>query len=151
MIIFSMNGSGICTAERSSDSSRSDANCAPPIPSRPVGPPSSTTRSPDFARFLISSSFFPNPTAATSTREYPEYEESNSTSPPTVGIPRQFPYAAIPDTAFLKSHAACASFRTSPNRSPSSIAIGRVPAESMSRITPPTPVAAPPYGSIAEG
>jgi len=44
-----MNGSGICTAERSSDSKESDANCEPPIPSLPVEPPSNTTTSPFFA------------------------------------------------------------------------------------------------------
>ena len=38
-----------------------------------------------------------------------------------------------------------------PNRSPSKIAIGRVPADKISRITPPTPVAAPPNGSTADG
>ena len=46
MISFSINGSGICTADLFSDSSESEANWDPPIPSRPVGPPSKTTRSP---------------------------------------------------------------------------------------------------------
>ena len=39
----------------------------------------------------------------------------------------------------------------SPKRSPSKIAIGLVPADKISRITQPTPVAAPPNGSTAEG
>ncbi len=39
----------------------------------------------------------------------------------------------------------------SPNLRPSRIAIGLVPVDRISRITPPTPVAAPPYGSTAEG
>ena len=38
-----------------------------------------------------------------------------------------------------------------PNRSGSMTAIGRAPMEKMSRRMPPTPVAAPWYGSIAEG
>ena len=38
-----------------------------------------------------------------------------------------------------------------PNLNPSNKAIGRVPADKMSRMTPPTPVAAPPKGSTAEG
>jgi len=51
----------------------------------------------------------------------------------------------------LKSHRAWASFSILPKRNPSSIAIGRVPADKISRITPPTPVAAPPNGSTADG
>ena len=43
------------------------------------------------------------------------------------------------------------SFSISPKRNPSSIAIGLVPADKISRITPPTPVAAPPNGSTADG
>ena len=43
IINFSINGSGICIAERSSLSNESEANCEPPIPSRPVGPPIKTT------------------------------------------------------------------------------------------------------------
>jgi hypothetical protein len=43
------------------------------------------------------------------------------------------------------------SFSILPKRNPSSIAIGRVPADKISRITPPTPVAAPPNGSTADG
>ncbi len=38
-----------------------------------------------------------------------------------------------------------------PNRSESSSAIGRAPIAKMSRTIPPTPVAAPSYGSIADG
>ena len=49
MINFSIKGSGICTAERSSPSNISDANCEPPTPSRPVAPPISKTKSPGFA------------------------------------------------------------------------------------------------------
>ena len=49
MINFSINGSGICTAERSSPSNASDANCEPPTPSRPVEPPISKTKSSTFA------------------------------------------------------------------------------------------------------
>ena len=49
MINFSINGSGICTAERSSPSNASDANCEPPTPSRPVEPPISKTKSLMFA------------------------------------------------------------------------------------------------------
>ena len=67
MINFSMNGSGICTADLSSFSSESEANCEPPTPSRPVGPPMRTTKSSLVAWFFISRSFFPNPIAATST------------------------------------------------------------------------------------
>ena len=39
----------------------------------------------------------------------------------------------------------------SPNRSASSTAIGRAPIVKMSRRIPPTPVAAPWYGSTADG
>ena len=46
MINFSMKGSGICIADLSSPSKESDANCDPPIPSRPVEPPIRTTKSP---------------------------------------------------------------------------------------------------------
>ena len=49
IINFSMKGSGICTADLSSLSRESDANCEPPIPSRPVEPPIRTTKSPLFA------------------------------------------------------------------------------------------------------
>ena len=38
-----------------------------------------------------------------------------------------------------------------PNLNPSNNAIGLVPADKISRMTPPTPVAAPPNGSTAEG
>ena len=68
MISFSIKGSGICTADLFSDSSESDANCEPPIPSRPVGPPTKTTISPFVAEFFIKRSFFPKPIAATSTK-----------------------------------------------------------------------------------
>ncbi len=64
---FSIKGSGIWTAERFSDSKVSDANCDPPIPSRPVEPPIKTTKSSLSALFLISLFFFPKPIAATST------------------------------------------------------------------------------------
>ena len=46
IINFSMKGSGICTADLSSLSNETEANCEPPIPSRPVGPPIRTTKSP---------------------------------------------------------------------------------------------------------
>ena len=46
IINFSMKGSGICTADLSSLSNELEANCEPPIPSRPVGPPIRTTKSP---------------------------------------------------------------------------------------------------------
>ena len=49
IINFSINGSGICTADLSSVSNESDANCDPPIPSRPVEPPINTTKSPTLA------------------------------------------------------------------------------------------------------
>ena len=71
IINFSMKGSGICTADLSSLSRESDANCEPPIPSRPVEPPIRTTKSPLFAWFFINLFFFPKPIAATSTNAYP--------------------------------------------------------------------------------
>ena len=46
MINFSIKGSGICTADLFSSSNKSEANCDPPIPSRPVEPPTRTTKSP---------------------------------------------------------------------------------------------------------
>ena len=49
IINFSINGSGICMADLSSVSNESDANCDPPIPSRPVEPPIKTTISPTLA------------------------------------------------------------------------------------------------------
>ena len=70
--IFSMNGSGIWTAERSSSSMRSDANWAPPTPSYPVDPPSNTMWSPGPAVLCMSRSLMPKPTAATSTSVYLE-------------------------------------------------------------------------------
>ncbi len=67
MINFSINGSGICTTDLSSVSNESEANCEPPMPSRPVGPPIRTTKSPLLAWFFINLFFLPNPIAATST------------------------------------------------------------------------------------
>ena len=60
MINFSINGSGICIAERFSFSNEYDANWEPPIPSRPVEPPIKTTKSPLLAWFLLIYSFFQN-------------------------------------------------------------------------------------------
>ena len=57
----------------------------------------------------------------------------------------------MPRTAPRSSQAAWLSVPTSPNRSPSSMHMGLVPADMMSRMMPPTPVAAPPYGSTADG
>ena len=71
-------------------------------------------------------------------------------SPPTVGMPMQLPYPAIPRTTpstkcFMRGAA------RSPNRSEFKDAIGRAPIVKMSRRIPPTPVAAPWYGSMKEG
>ena len=91
-----------------------------------------------------------SPTHITSTVGFWLCGSAKWISPPTVGTPMQLPYPPIPATTPSKSQR----FRSSvsgPNISGSSSATGRAPIEMMSRTMPPTPVAAPWYGSIALG
>ncbi len=84
------------------------------------------------------------------TSGFPENDGSKKTSPPTVGIPRQFPYPPMPATTFLKRYA-LRGWSSGPKRSEFRMATGRAPMVKMSRTMPPTPVAAPSYGSTALG
>ena len=75
------------------------------------------------------------------------YEASKTTSPATVGTPMQLPYPAMPATTPSSSRAVFGC-DGSPNRSAFIDAIGRAPMVNTSRRIPPTPVAAPWYGSM---
>jgi hypothetical protein len=90
------------------------------------------------------------PTFITLTRMLRSYPGWNVVSPPTVGIPMQFPYPAIPRTTPSTRWRIRGASR-SPNRRESSDAIGLAPIVKMSRRMPPTPVAAPWYGSMKDG
>ncbi len=90
------------------------------------------------------------PTHMTFTLGFAECGSAKWISPPTVGTPMQLPYPPMPATTPPSSQR----FRSSvsgPNINGSSSATGRAPIEMMSRTMPPTPVAAPWYGSIALG
>ena len=96
MTCFLVNGSPICTAGLLSNSevvvSSSEANVTPCIPSRPVLPPISTKTSPTFGAIpLTIESFRTIPAHKTFTSGFDLKLSSNSTSPPTVGIPTRFP------------------------------------------------------------
>jgi hypothetical protein len=93
---FSANGSPTWTLGRLDGSwspNVAEASTdAPPIPSRPVAEPYSTTRLPTpsaAARVSIPSSS--SPIAITLTSGLPWYDGSNTSSPPTVGTPTQLP------------------------------------------------------------
>ncbi len=162
---FSMNGLPTCTAgRRSSDCSFNStlAKVAPWIPSRPVSAPTRIRGLPGpSARAFTSSPTRAIPTHIAFTSGLPLYDEENPVSPPTVGSPIQLPYQPMPATISLNRCRLCAASSTSagvseagwsgPKRSESSMAIGRAPIAKMSRIMPPTPVAAPCSGSIADG
>ena len=62
------------------------------------------------------------------------------------GRPRQFPYPPMPATT-PGSIRAVSRALAGPNRNESMTATGRAPMVRMSRTMPPTPVAAPWYGS----
>ena len=137
---FSMNGSPICTLGLDACASSSSVALAstdtPPIPSRPVPAPISTSASPgEPARPCSSSSARANPRHITLTVGFAECAGANRTSPPTVGTPMQFPYPPMPATTPPNSQR----FRGSssgPNRSGSSSAAGRAPIASTSRTMP---------------
>src|SRR5204862_4841470 len=84
------------------------------------------------------------------TRQLPLKEESNAISPATVGTPMQLPYPAMPATTPSSSRAVfgCEGW---PKRSAFIEAMGRAPMVNTSRRMPPTPVAAPWYGSMNDG
>ena len=84
------------------------------------------------------------------TRLFPLYELSKPVSPAIVGIPTQFPYPPIPATT-PESKNFVFGCVNSPNLIEFRSAIGRAPIVNTSRIIPPTPVAAPWYGSIKDG
>src|SRR5664279_5863393 len=90
------------------------------------------------------------PMQAAFTNGFPAYDGSKITSPPMLGSPREFPYpdtpATTPGTTRCESAASAG-----PNRNWSITATGRAPIARMSRTIPPTPVAAPWYGSTYEG
>ena len=91
-----------------------------------------------------------SPIAMTLTSGLPWYDGSNTSSPPTVGTPTQLPYPPTPRTT-PSTRCRVRASDGSPNRSASSTAIGRAPIANTSRRIPPTPVAAPWYGSTADG
>ena len=66
------------------------------------------------------------------------------------GRPRQFAYDEMPATTPCTTRAVSGS-SIAPKRSWSMTATGRAPIEMMSRMMPPTPVAAPWNGSMYEG
>ena len=152
---FSANGSPTWTEGRLDGSwspNVAEASTdAPPMPSRPVADPYRTTRLPTpsaAARVSIPSSS--SPIAITLTSGLPWYDGSNTSSPPTVGTPTQLPYPPTPRTTPSTRWRVRAS-DGSPNRRASRTAIGRAPIANTSRRIPPTPVAAPWYGSTADG
>ena len=67
-----------------------------------------------------------------------------------LGTPIQFPYPEIPDTTPSKRYLFL-SFDKGPNLSEFKSAIGLAPMANISRTMPPIPVAAPWYGSMADG
>src|SRR5207344_3279024 len=93
---------------------------------------------------------FAMPRQNTLTSGLPAYDGSNAISPPMVGMPMLLPYPAIPATTPSRMRRVAAS-SSEPNRSEFSSAIGRAPMVKMSRMMPPTPVAAPWYGSMNDG
>ena len=93
---FSSNGSPTCTVGRlpsSASPSSADASTdAPPIPSRPVRAPNSTSVFPGPAAALRTSfSRSPSPSAIAFTKQFCSYGSSKYTSPPTVGTPIELP------------------------------------------------------------
>ena len=82
------------------------------------------------------------PRQKTFTSGLPLYDSSKATSPPTVGMPMLFPYPPMPATTPARIRRFCAS-SSGPKRSELSSATGRAPIVKMSRMMPPTPVAAP--------
>ena len=90
------------------------------------------------------------PTHIAFTRGLPLYESEKTTSPPTLGTPMQLPYPEIPDTAPSNRYRFRGESKL-PKRREFRSAIGRAPMAKMSRTMPPIPVAAPSYGSTAEG
>src|SRR6478736_5399354 len=155
MSTFSMNGSPTWTLGRLDglvSSKVSDARIdAPPMPSPPVRAPNSTTLLPTpdaLARWMSSCRSTPRHSALTS--GLPWYEASNTSSPPMFGRPSELPYPPTPDTTPCTTRAV-SGWSTAPNRSWSMTATGRAPIEMMSRTMPPTPVAAPWYGSTYDG
>ena len=102
--IFSRNGLPTCTAgrissKRASGSVRLASPLAPWMPSRPVSAPTSSSALPlPLAFALRMPSARTSPTHIAFTSGFPLYDSPNMTSPPTVGIPRQFPYPPMPPT-----------------------------------------------------
>ena len=154
MSVFSKNGFPTCTADRISGSSSKDRDArpeAPCMPSRPVLEPTSNSRSPGASALaLMTLALDISPTHIAFTNGFPEYRSSKSISPPTSGTPMQFPYPDIPDTTPL-SKCRLRSVFSGPNRSEFSSAMGLAPIAKMSLTIPPMPVAAPSYGSTADG
>ena len=151
------NGSPIWTDGRESSAPSSSvalaSTDAPPMPSRPVDAPNRTSDEPACAVWdadVINPSAGAIPTHMTLMLGFAECGSAKWISPPTVGTPMQLPYPPIPATTPPSSQRFRSSVR-GPNISGSSSATGRAPIEMMSRTMPPTPVAAPWYGSIALG
>ncbi len=123
------------------------------MPSRPVDAPNRTSDEPTCAVWdadVISPSAGAMPTHMTLMLGFAECGSAKWISPPTVGTPMQLPYPPMPATTPPSSQRFRSSVR-GPNINGSSSATGRAPIEMMSRTMPPTPVAAPWYGSIALG
>ena len=100
--IFSKNGFPTCTEDLCSWSPSKDWDAspdAPCIPSLPVSAPTKIIEFPGFpADALSKSSCFNNHTHIALTNGFESYESSKIVSPPTFGIPIQFPYPEIPET-----------------------------------------------------
>ena len=93
---FSANGSPTWTEGRFDGSSSVNvalaSTDAPPMPSRPVVEPNSTTRLPGARRVAsVRRRSSSSPMAMTLTSGLPWYVGSKTSSPPTVGTPTQLP------------------------------------------------------------
>ena len=78
------------------------------------------------------------------------YSSSKYKSPPIFGIPKGFPYPAIPEITPSLIHFVLAEL-ISPNLKESEMPITLAPIQETSLTFPPTPVAAPSYGTICDG
>ena len=96
MSFLPVNGSPTCTDGRlsgsSSPSSWLASTDAPPMPSRPVVAPKSTTAFPGPCAFALwSRCVSSSPTHIAFTRQLPAYASFQTVSPPTFGTPTQLP------------------------------------------------------------
>ena len=153
---FSSNGSPICTEgrlEASSSSSSAEASTdAPPMPSRPVRAPISTSRLPTPGRGAAD-----QPLLARDAEAHRVDQAVLLVGALEVDLAahrrarRSSCRSGRCPTPRRRAGSASAAESSSPKRSESSTAIGRAPTANTSRRMPPTPVAAPWNGSTALG